>query len=232
MRKSHSYDESKSMTNCPYCFRDLHQQESFLHYLYRDSCLCGVCRKQLVVVNKKAVIDGLPITMFYQYNDFFESMIFQFKEGRDIALRQVFFHECIKQLNDRYRHFTIILMPSSKEKMMERRFLPVKEMLCECKLPILEPFYKVNNHKQSLQSMETRKMIAQVIKRNPTIKIPPKPLLLVDDVCTSGSTILCAYQKLLPHRFKIEAFVLSAHPLFVESCDEKGLLKKTGFSIL
>lgn len=104
-------------------------------------------------------------------------------------------------------------MPSSKEKMLERGFLPVREMLQACKLEIIEPFYKTSNHKQSLQNMQNRALISQVIQRRSDVSLPQKPLLLVDDVCTSGSTILCAYQKLLPHTYKIEALVLAAHPL-------------------
>ena len=66
-------------------------------------------------------------------------MIFQFKEGRDIALRPVFFHEVMQELNDKFRQYAIVLMPSSKEKMLERGFLPVREMLKACKLEIIEP---------------------------------------------------------------------------------------------
>lgn len=194
--------------------------------------MCGECRNQLAPLGKQVIMEGLPISMLYTYNTFIENMIFQFKEGRDIALRKVFFHEVMQEINDKYRHYTVILMPSSKEKMIERGFLPVKEMLQECKLPILEPFYKRVNHKQSLQNMKNRALISQVIQRKRDVSLPAKPLLLIDDVCTSGSTLLCAYHKLQPHTYKIEALVLAAHPLFVESCDEKGLLKRMRFSIL
>lgn len=210
----------------------MHDKEDIFHYLKKQALLCGTCRKQLEPLGKQAKVDGLAISMLYRYNDFLENMIFQFKEGRDIALRKVFFHEVIQEINDKYRHYVVVLMPSSKEKMIERGFLPVREMLQECKLPILEPFYKKVNHKQSLQSMKNRALISQVIQRKKEISLPAKPLLLLDDVCTSGSTLLCAYHKLLPHTYKIEALVLAAHPLFVESCDEKGLLKRMRFSIL
>ncbi|MFR8213118.1 MAG: ComF family protein [Longicatena caecimuris] len=228
----HSQDESDIVEHCLLCFQNVHKQEDIFHYVKRSSFLCGACRKQLEPLCKSTKLDSLQLSMLYRYNDFLESMIFQFKEGRDIALRPVFFHEVMQELNDKFRQYAIVLMPSSKEKMLERGFLPVREMLQACKLEIIEPFYKTSNHKQSLQNMQNRALISQVIQRRSDVSLPQKPLLLVDDVCTSGSTILCAYRKLLPHTYKIEALVLAAHPLFVESCDEKGLLKRMRFSIL
>ena len=154
------------------------------------------------------------------------------KEGRDIALANVFFQPFLTKLSSKFRHHVIVLMPSSKEKMLERGFLPVREMLKNCPLAIWEPFYKVNNTKQSMQSFENRQFISQVIKRKENETLPGRKLLLVDDVCTSGFTLLSAYHLLKEHKLKVEALVLCAHPLFVESCDEKGLLRKGSFSIL
>lgn len=213
------------MICCPYCFCDLHHEETLLHYIYKDSALCGACRKQLHRIMQTACVQGLEILMLYEYNEFFQSMIFQYKEARDIALKHVFFFDDIKRIQRRYKNYAIVLLPSSKEKMMERGFLPVKEMLKGCKLEMVEPFYKASNHKQSLQSMEKRKAITSVIKRNDDVALPKKPLLIIDDVCTSGSSLLHAYQLLQPHVYAIRAIVLSAHPYFLEQCQEHQWMK-------
>ena len=99
-------------------------------------------------------------------------------------------------------------------------------------LPFVEPFYKCKDHKQSLQSFENRHFIDQVIKRKDAFLLPEAPLLIIDDVCTSGSTLACAYSLLQMHTYKIEALVLSAHPRFVESCDKKRLKTSNRISIL
>ena len=62
--------------------------------------------------------------------------------------------------------------------------------------------------------------------------MPKKRLVIVDDVCTSGSSIAWAYQLLSSHTYKIEVLVLSATHLFVENCDKKDLKKQMMFSIL
>lgn len=214
------------------CFASIYEHVSFAQYVMGRRCLCGRCRQQLDVLNRRLYYDKLCIHGLYVYNDSLEQMLFQYKEGHDIALAPVFFEAVARQLHDRFRHYTLVLMPSSKEKMIERGFLPLSEMLQGVSLPMLEPFYKINNHKQSLQSLQARADIAQVIKLKANYALPRTKLLLIDDVCTSGSTILHAYHLLRQHTYKIEALSLSVHPLFVESCDKKGLCKRGKFSIL
>lgn len=211
---------------CRLCFADIQKKQTIVDWLSQDSCLCGQCLMNLKYIALHTRIEKMPLFILYEYNEFIENMIYQFKEGRDIALRDVFFHKFMKKINDKYRHYTIVLLPSSEEKNQERQFLPVREMLCACTLPIIEPFYKIGNHKQSLQSFENRMQIATIIKRKAHVQLPPTKLLLVDDVCTSGSTLKHAYDELKAHTYKIEALVLCANPLFVESCDKIGLKNK------
>lgn len=217
---------------CTLCMGPIEKKQTIYEYVKQDSLLCGECKAQLHVLNKRVKYKEKRLHMIYEYNDFLENMIFQYKEGHDVALRDVFFHDVMKELNDKFRHYTVVLMPSSEGKRIERGFLPVKEMLSACKLPMIEPFYKTENYKQSLQSFENRAQIEQIIKMKPGCSIGKRKLLLVDDVCTSGSTLAVAYKLLAKHTHKIEALVLCAHPLFVESCDRKDLKKRGLFSIL
>lgn len=193
--------------------------------------LCGNCLTALEVANKVVRCNGYRMYILYVYNTFIESMLFQYKEGRDIALAPVFFHMIVYQLQIRFRNYVIVLMPSSKEKTLERGFHSLYEMVCYCKLPIIDPFYKIENRKQSLQSFENRKKISQVIKLKPDYILPNKKLLLLDDVCTSGSTIAHAYHLLKHHKCKIDAFVLSAHPRFILDCEKKKCCKKGKFRL-
>lgn len=217
---------------CLNCFGNIEQEISWKDWWKQDALLCGQCKKQLKRIDLDTQLNGIPLHIIYEYNEALESMLFQFKEGRDIALAPVFLYEERKKLIDRYRHYHIVLLPSSEEKRKERGFQPVKEMLRNVSIPTLQPFYKLNNHKQSLQNFENRKLINQVIQRDPAIPLPQTPLLLFDDVCTSGSSLKRAYELIQEHTYKIEAFVLCAHPLFVESCDKKDLRHCDCFSIL
>lgn len=193
--------------------------------------LCGDCKQALEVKNTKIKCNGYHLYVLYKYNDFIENMIFQYKEGRDIALAPVFFHEVHDQIHRMFRYHVIVLMPSSKEKTMERGFRSLYEMVKACKLPIIDPFYKTENHKQSLQTYENRKHITQVIKIKTDYKIPHRKLLLIDDVCTSGSTLDHAYHLLKDHHKHITALALCAHPRFLEFYEKGKIRKRTKLQV-
>lgn len=219
-------------TWCRLCMEDITKGQTIFDFLHQDALLCGHCHSQLDVLNRTTYLDGMPLHMVYRYNDFMENMIFQYKEGHDTALRDVFFYDIRKELHKKFRRYTIVLMPSSEEKTKERGFLPVREMLRECRLHMIEPFYKSKDIKQSLQTYENRVNISQVIRRRPELQLPNQKLLLVDDVCTSGNTLKCAYHLLQEHTYKIEALALCVHPRFLESCVKRDLKRKGIFTIL
>lgn len=217
---------------CQLCMEDITKNISLPHFIKQDQMLCETCLSQIKELRLETRWNNTLLTILYEYNDFLENMIFQYKEGHDVALQDVFFHDVIQEINRKFRHYTIVIMPSSTEKLEERGFVPVKQMLSQCKLPVIEPFYKSEDYKQSLQSFHNRAHINQVIHMKHSFVLPSTKLLLVDDVCTSGSTINCAYQLLSKHTHRIEAMVLSATHLFVESCDEKGLKRQLQLNIL
>ena len=116
------------------CMEEIINQQSLFEFLRQDSLLCGACRHELAVLNKTVKLNGIKLHIAYVYNDFLENMIFQYKEGLDTALRDVFFHDIMKKINAKFRHYTIVLLPSSEEKTIERGFHPVKDMLHACRL--------------------------------------------------------------------------------------------------
>lgn len=207
--------------HCLYCFDDITKKQDFYAWLKKDACLCGVCQSQLLPYQKSKQILRMPIYILYVYNEFLETMIYQYKEGKDIALKSVFFHSFIQEIEHRYKGYTLVLMPSSEEKTKERGFHALRNMLEVINLPKIEPFYKSENRKQSLQSVEQRAHIDEIIHLNTSVVIPKTKLLLIDDVCTTGSTIKCAYNLLRKHKLSIEALVLCANPLFIQERDRK-----------
>lgn len=211
------------MDDCMYCFQDINAHQDFHSWIHQNNMLCGSCKQQLEYIDTTRKIEDLSVHILYVYNQFLEGMIFQYKEGRDIALKQVFFHEHIKAIEKQYKGYTLLLMPSSQEKTKERGFHALRGMLEEIHLEKLEPFYKSENRKQSRQNYEQRQHIDDIMRLDPSVKLPKKKLLLIDDVCTTGSTLKSAYHLLAEHTLSIEALVLCANPLFVE---EKNRINK------
>lgn len=202
---------------CPLCFQDLLTHQDFFHWLKQDALICGDCRRQLIEVHTDRKLEAMNVHIIYEYNDFIENLLFQYKEGLDVILAPIFFHEVIKELKQRYRGYTILMMPSSEEKKKERGFLPLEEMLKELDLPKLYPFYKSENRKQSTLSYEQRQHISDILCMDQNVIIPKKRVLLVDDVCTTGATLKAAYHLIKGHTMSIEACVLCANPLFLNN---------------
>ena len=207
------------MKECLICFNDLYEGVPLNEYFTYNDVICGKCRAKMVPIGKWREIEGMHIFVLYEYNDFMESLLFQFKEGRDIALKDLFFYRWNKTINDKFKNWTIAFMPSSEKRFAERRFFPLKEMMRDVKLVKLTPFEKTKDYKQSQKHYEQRKGIHKVIQRKKEISIQGTKLLLVDDVVTSGQTLLSAYHLVEKEVKEVCALVLCDNHRDVEICD-------------
>lgn len=205
------------MKRCLMCEQSVNAKQDFYHWLKCDSLLCGECLSRLQPLRKTLIHNGMKLHVLYEYNDFIENMLFQYKEGIDVALRTSFLYEDRRYIEKRYRGYTMLLMPSSREKTQERGFHALKEMSAVLRLKQLQPFYKCENRKQSMLTYEERLKIKEIIHLDNSVSLPRRKLLLFDDVCTSGATLLSAFQLLNQQNIQAEALVLCAHPLFLKN---------------
>lgn len=161
------------------------------------------------------MLGDMKVHILYEYNEFLENLLFQYKEGQDVALRHLFFWEYRRRIANRFQGWAVALMPSSDAKTQERGFHALKEMAEVIRLPKLQPYRKRINHKQSLLSYEQRQHIDEFMEWQADVDLSKRKVLLVDDVATSGATLRAARQ-LLPQSVKrAEALVCCAHPLFL-----------------
>lgn len=208
---------------CPICYELADEHQPFLRWLCGNDMICGSCRSKFEVCNQSFLFHGLNVHGFYMYNDFVENLIYQYKEGRDIALAKVFLAAVHKEFIDKCRHHVLVPMPSSEHKVKERGFSHLHEMLQGMDIEICDCLIKCEDYKQSLHRGKARKQIKEVLKLKSGVEIPTCELILFDDVCTSGSTLLAAYDLLHQFNEHISAEVLCVHPHFVETCDENKL---------
>lgn len=206
--------------HCKICFEKLHRRASLFTYFHYRDCICEICRNKMEIEEKWLLVGDLEVFCLYTYNRFMENLLFQFKEGKDVALKDIFLFSYKSKIEKMFKGYTIVYMPSSKEHIKVRGFFPLKEMFEMIDLPKEEVFIKNHTYKQSSLSYLQRKQIRNIMQIKKGCKHKRKKVLLVDDVITSGETILSAYRLLKDDCEEIKALVLCNHYRDVELCDE------------
>ena len=72
-------------------------------------------------------IDGIPLYVLYEYDEFLERLFFQYKEQRDVVLKDVFLCEHL-YLKNIFKKYCVCTLCSSDAKRMERGFEPAIDM--------------------------------------------------------------------------------------------------------
>ncbi|MGT2772567.1 ComF family protein [Streptococcus marimammalium] len=130
----------------------------------------------------------------YRYNEAMKYFFSRYKFEGDYLLRKVFSKK-IKQFLNQYNSYTIVPVPTSKERFSQRQFNQVIGFLDDARVIYQDILIKKDGVAQSKKSKNERLKVVKSFEIKINTKIPQK-ILLVDDVYTTGSTIL-SIQKLL-----------------------------------
>lgn len=202
---------------CRICMNDMLDEISIIQWFLQESYICKNCEDIFIPCKKYINLNGLRLYVAYYYTKELEEILFQWKEDRDIALSEVFLHRYKKWMKKKFKNYTLVYVPSSMDKIKARGFYSLVQMYKEIQLPKVHLFLKANGYKQSKQSYSMRQYVKNYIYRN-NEKIPQTPICLIDDVCTSGSTLLACYESLIAEgvlKKDVVAFVFSATKSFI-----------------
>lgn len=150
--------------------------------------LCENCNDSLVPFFDRFKINEFDALSIFEYDETFRNLIYQFKGCYDIELKTVFLGKFIRELNFKYKGYTIIPAPSSKNDDLKRGFNHVEEIFSVLNLPIEKHFEKTGDFKQADHNFNERKNIKNYINLFDT-SFCKKKYLLVDDIYTTGATM-------------------------------------------
>ncbi|WP_147585156.1 ComF family protein [Beduini massiliensis] len=162
------------------------------------------------MLNEKSQFDGCDIRFLYEYNEFFRSLLFQYKGQYDIALAPVFLSYFLRELRHRYANYIVACCPSGKDQNECRGFAPMEEIAKTLTLPLFTGLIKMGEYKQADQPFKKRKEIYDHIAIVDGKDLYQKEILLIDDVMTSGHTLkACLNQLRKRSPKKIDILILS-----------------------
>lgn len=134
----------------------------------------------------------------YVYNDFLKGVISRYKFRGDYVLSE-FFCTGINQVLKEFEYDSLIPVPLSNERLYERGFNQAEALIIESGFFPAYFLKRTHTEKQSKKSREERFHLSNVFKIVKEEDIIGKKFVLIDDIYTTGSTLMHACKLLKQH---------------------------------
>lgn len=189
---------------CLYCDETIKQYSLYSLFIEKDS-LCIKCRKQLRPIRRKFNINELDVEYFYDYDSLFKTILLQYKECYDEALKDLFLYKIGDYIKFKYHDYKVVYVPSSEEKINMRGFNHLKLIYEKLEFDEVEGLYMKEQLVQEGKDAKQRKGMMNNYEYH---GVQIKKLLILDDVCTTGSSLYGLYKAFLGKAESIKAIVL------------------------
>lgn len=176
--------------HCLICGRLIKPQTIYANYK-----VCASCYRRLPFIYQRTKIDDVKCLAIYEYSGLIKEMLLSLKVRGDIELAKAFLTPIKAYLISEYQGYQIIPIPSQIKQDQRRGFNHVVEIFKVLKLPIKNILIKNKDWKQSDQSFKNRSKIRNILSLKGKINVHSK-ILLVDDILTTGETMLAAIKLL------------------------------------
>ena len=92
---------------CLYCDMKINKYSLYDLFVEEDK-LCFKCRKQMPINRRRFNIDSLKCESFYDYDTLFKTLLLQYKECYDEALKDIFLYKIDIYLKIKYFDYGVV----------------------------------------------------------------------------------------------------------------------------
>jgi len=190
---------------CIYCDKQM-DKTSISSILFDEDLLCLQCREKLKIRRKSFYLEDLKVETFFEYDGIFRSLLLQYKECCDEALSDVFLYGLNDYIRMRYFDYRILFVPSTQAKKEKRGFDHLNLLFRNVSLKEIKGLEMKKEMIQEGKNAEERyEMKDNYIYTGED----HKKILIVDDVITTGSSILGVYHAVRGHADKMRGLALA-----------------------
>lgn len=154
-----------------------------------EAVICERCNEQF------ERIDGGKA--LFAYNAAMKDYLHRYKFLKDVALAQVFRQDIHRAL--RHRQELIVPVPLHKNRLQERTFSHVHELLEQADIMYTNMLMKCVDDRQSQKTLQQRQADTKRFDVLPHVPIVNKRIVIFDDIFTTGATIFSIQQLLYEH---------------------------------
>lgn len=178
------------MARCIKCERSFNSIKEIFDI---DDVLCDRCRLKFKPSLKMKEVDGFKVYYLYEYNEDIMSVLVELKgHGNMAAAKALIPNKIRRKLRRMFKNKIFVYMPSTDEDDEERGFKHLEVLYNHISNKYYSPFRKDFKRKQALCTYQERKEVFKYIHLKEEYKFlcGDDEIVLVDDVMTSGSTLL------------------------------------------
>lgn len=193
--------------NCLLCNSSLNESITWKLFLTNTfpKTICLECEQKFELYNP--LQEENDIISLYKYNDMMKDFIHRYKFMHDVILAKVFRQQIHEHLAK--TKAIIVPIPIHPEKLKERTFAHVDQLLKEANISFEHYLEKITIDTQVGKTRQQRINTPQLFRTSENVDIKGKEFLLVDDIYTTGTTMLHAKNTLFEAGAKsVTAFTL------------------------